>query len=213
MQQTNVEISNTSPVIVPGYKMSYEKFLREYDGQYAEYVDGEIIKDRSVTKRHDDLTGFLQALLRFFVETKKLGKIHGEPYQMKMKLEDKIKGREPDIFFVSAKNSERAKEQYLDGAADLVIEIISPESVTRDYIDKFDEYEIAGVNEYWIIDPHRRTAIFYGYNENGKYKMLPISADGVFESRIIEGLWIKTDWLWQEELPNLMDVLKDWKLL
>jgi hypothetical protein len=100
-----------------------------------------------------------------------------------------------------------------DGAADLIIEVISPESVIRDTQDKFEEYESAGVKEYWIIDPNRRTANFYGYDENGKYKLLHLSAEGIFKSRVIEGIWIKTDWLWQEELPNLIDILKDWELV
>ncbi len=43
--------------------------------------------------------------------------------------------------------------------------------------------------------------------------MLSISAAGKFESRVIEGLWINTDWLWQKELPDLMDVLKEWKIV
>lgn len=212
MPQTNLEIPNTPSGFVP-QKLTYEEFLREYDGQYAEYVDGEIISNMSVTQQHDNLTGFLQALLRFFVEIKKLGKIHSEPYQMRMEIDGKTKGREPDIFFVAAENLHRAKEQYFDGAADLVIEVISPESIVRDTEDKFEEYEAAGVKEYWLINPNRRTANFYGFDERGKYKMLYLSPESVFESRVIAGLWIKTDWLWQEELPDLMEVLKDWKLV
>jgi Uma2 family endonuclease len=213
MEQTNLDTTATNAPVFASQKLTYEEFLREYDGQYAEYVDGEIINNMSVTDRHDDLTIFLKALLVFFVQAKNLGKIHGEPYQMRMVLEGKIKGREPDVFFVATENSERIKEQYFEGAADLVIEVISPESVTRDTQDKFEEYEAAGVKEYWIIDPNRRTANFYGFDENNRYKMLPISADGIFESRVIENLWIKTDWLWQENLPNLMDILKEWKLI
>ncbi len=213
MSQANLEVSNVNPAMFIPQKLTYEEFLREYAGQYAEYVDGEVIKPMSVTRSHDELTRFLHALLRFFVEAKHLGKIHGEPYQMKMVLNDKIKGREPDIFFIKRENLDRISEKFCDGAADLVIEVISPESVTRDTVDKFEEYEAAGVKEYWIIDYRRRTVNFYGYDENIKYKMLPLSVDGVFESRVIEGLWIKTDWLWQEELPNLMDVLKEWKLI
>jgi len=215
MSQMNPEIStptvNNAPPFV-NQKITYGEFLRQYDGQYAEYVDGEVIKPMSVTQRHDDLARFLQALLRFFVEERKLGKIHGEPYQMKMLIDGKIKGREPDIFFVKTENFDRIGEQFFDGAADLVIEVISPESVTRDTQDKFEEYEIVGVKEYWIIEQNRRTAKFYNLDVSGKYQLLTIES-GRFESRVIEGLWIKTDWLWQVELPNLMDVLKDWKLV
>lgn len=213
MSPSNLEVSKVNPSSFVPNKLTYEEFLREYEGQYAEFVDDEVIKPMSVTDRHDDLNTFLKSLLRLFVEAKNLGKIHGEPYQMKMVLGDKIKGREPDIFFVKTENLHRIGEKFFDGAADLVIEVISPESVTRDTIDKFEEYETAGVKEYWIIDYHRRTANFYGYNEKGKYKLLHLSAEGIFESRVIEALWINTDWLWQEELPNLMDVLKAWKLV
>lgn len=213
MPQSNIEgLSTTSSVFIP-QKISYEDFLRLFDGRYAEYVDDEVITSMSVTERHDDLTGFLLALLRIFIEERKLGRVHSEPYQMKMVIDGKIKGREPDIFFVKTENLDKVGEKFFDGAADLVIEVISSDSVIRDTQEKFDEYEAAGVEEYWIIDPHRRTANFYGYDENKKYKLLPLAADGRFESCVIDGLWLNTKWLWQDELPKLTDVLKEWKLL
>lgn len=213
MEQTNLETSASKPSGFVPQKLSYEEFLREYDGQYAEYVDGEILNNMSVTDKHDFLTKFLITILTFYVSSKQLGRICGEPYQMKMTFGDKIKGREPDIFFVASENLGRIKEKYFEGAADLVIEVISPESVVRDSEDKFEEYEKAGVKEYWLINPNTRTANFYGFDENEKYQMLPISAGGRFESKIIEGLWINTNWLWQETLPNLIDILKEWKLI
>jgi len=213
MSQANLDVPAANPSAFVPKQLTYEEFLREYDGQYAEYVEGEVIKLMSVTQRHDFLTNFLMTVLTFYVQSKNLGRICSEPYQMKMVADGKIKGREPDIFFVRTKNLDRVKEQFFDGAADLVIEVVSPESVMRDTQDKFEEYEAAGVEEYWIIDPNRRTANFYGFDESGKYKMLPISIEGRFESRVIEELWIKIDWLWQEELPNLMEILKEWNLV
>ena len=213
MPPTNLEVATPDASMFVKQKMTYEEFLREYEGQYAEYVDNEVIIPMSVTKIHNKLTHFLSSILQFYVEAKKLGQIYGEPYQMKMTLKGETKGREPDIFFVKTENFDHIGEQFFNGAADLVIEVVSPESVVRDTQDKFEEYEAAGVQEYWIIDYHRRTANFYGFNESGKYKMLPITADGKFESRVIENLWIKTDWLWQETLPNLIDIIKEWKLI
>lgn len=214
MVQVNPEIAppTAAPPIV-SRKLTYEEFLREYDGQYAEYVEGEVIKPMSVTQTHDFITNFLMTVLTFYVQTKKLGRVCSEPYQMKIILNGKERGREPDIFFIRTKNLERIGEKFFDGAADLVIEVVSPESVTRDTQDKFEEYEAAGVEEYWIIDPHRRTANFYGFDDNRKYKMLPISIEGRFESLVVEELWIDTDWLWRETLPDLMEILKEWKLV
>ena len=211
MSQMNPEISMPTGNVVPpnvSQKLTYEEFLREYDGQYAEYVEGEVILPMSVTKTHNELTRFLSNILQFYVETKKLGTTYSEPYQMKMILDGETKGREPDIFFVKTENLDRVKEQFFDGAADLVVEIVSPESVVRDTQDKFEEYEAAGVKEYWLIDPNRRTANFYGFDENGKYQLLPIET-GAFESRVITGFWLRTDWLWRETPPDLLTVLKE----
>ena len=212
MSNINLEVSNVNPSIFVPQKLTYEEFLREYDGQYAEYVEGEVIIPMSVTKTHNELTQLLSSVLQFYAEAKKLGRIYNEPYQMKMILDGNVKGREPDIFFVKTENLDRVKEQFFDGAADLVIEVISPESVARDTQDKFEEYEAAGVKEYWLIDPNRRTANFYGFDETGKYRLLPILPDEKFESRVVEGLWIKPEWLWQT-LPGLMEILKEWKLV
>jgi Uma2 family endonuclease len=214
MENLIVESPNTVAPVINGNtaKISYEEFLRLYDGQHAEYVSGEVLTYISVSRKHDDLVGFLNAILRFFVEVKKIGYIHGEPYQMKMIFGDDIKGREPDIFFVKNENSDRLKNSYLEGGADLVIEVISPESRSRDRGDKFYEYETAGVKEYWLIDYERQEARFYELNQDGIYQ-LATTENGIYFSKVLDGMFIKINWLWQEKLPELMDVLKDWKLV
>ena len=213
MSQMNPEISTSNAAPFVPQKLTYEEFLCEYDGRHAEFVNSEVIKPMSVTKTHNELTQFFCNVLQFYVEAKNLGKIYSEPYQVKMTFKDGIHGREPDVFFVKTENFDRIQEQFFEGAADLVIEIVSPESVVRDTQEKFEEYEAAGVKEYWIIDYNRRTANFYGFDEIGKYQLLPISPDGKFSSRVIEGLWVKIEWLWRENLPALTEVLKDWKLI
>lgn len=55
--------------------------------------------------------------------------------------------------FVASEHLDRLKETYLDGPADLVVGIVSPDSVGRDRGEKFYEYAQGGVPEYWLIDP------------------------------------------------------------
>jgi Uma2 family endonuclease len=121
-------------------------------------------------------------------------------------------GREPDVLFVSNENQARVEGMYLNGPADLAVEIVSPESRGRDRKEKLREYEQAGVREYWIVDAVNRQAEFYALNADGTYDSLPIVKD-VFQSRVIEGLWLDVKWLWQDPLPNLMVVLKAWSLV
>lgn len=215
MENTTAEVSptiNFIPPTVPNDKISYEKFL-DWNGEegWFEWVDGEVIKMSNPSLRHQDVSDFLTAILRFFVESKKIGRVISAPFQIKFDF--RPSGRQPDIMFIADENLFRLQKQYVDGTADLIIEIVSPESLARDTQEKFDEYEKAGVKEYWIIDYGRRTANFYSFDEHGRYKLLPLAADGKFESRVVEGLWIKTDWLWQAELPGLIEVLKEWKLV
>lgn len=214
MENLIVESPNTVAPVINGNtaKITYEEFLHLYDGQHAEYVSGEVLTYMSVSKKHNQLTKFLIRILESFVEMKKLGEIFTEPYQMKMTFGDEIKGREPDIFFVKNEDSDRLKSNFLEGAADLVIEIISPESRSRDRGDKFYEYETAGVKEYWLIDYERQEARFYELNQDGIYQ-LATTENGIYSSKVLDGLSIKTEWFWQEKLPELMDVLKDWKLI
>jgi Uma2 family endonuclease len=193
-------------------KMTYEEFLASADEDtYAEWVNGEVIKMSPASDRHQALVAFLGALLQFFVEVHKNGRVLIAPFQMKTG--PQLPGREPDILFIANEHLDCLKKTFLDGPADLVVEIISPESRARDRGEKFYEYEQGGVREYWLIDPVRKQAEFYQLDSDAIYRLASADADGVYRSRVIEGLWIKVSWLWQEPLPALLGVLKQWKLV
>jgi len=139
------------------------------------------------------------------------GRVLYEPFQMKTGPE--LPGRSPDLFFVSNENLGRLKRLYLKGPADLVVEIISPGSRAVDRGEKFYEYEQGGVPEFWLIDPQRKQAEFYQRGQDGVYRLVPPDSDGLYHSQVLKGLWLKVDWLWQEPLPSVRNVLKEWKLI
>ena len=192
--------------------MSYEEFLAWADeGSHVEWVDGEVVFMSPVSKEHQLLAAFLAALLQFFVEANKLGLVLTAPFQMKLAL--RPSGREPDVIFIARERLGDLKNAYLDGPADVAIEVISPDSRARDRGDKYYEYEQAGVREYWMFDPIRKQAEFYRLGSDGVYSVVAPGGDGIFRSAVLEGLWLKVEWLWQEPLPPLMSVLKDWGLV
>jgi Uma2 family endonuclease len=190
-------------------RMTYEEFLRS-DHVWAEWVDGEVLELSPASLRHQLLSGFLSSLLRHFVEARRLGVVLSAPFQMKTA--PALPGREPDLIFVSEEHRDRLQENHLAGPADLVVEVISPDSVTRDRVDKFREYAQGGVREYWLIDPLKRQADFL-FLEGNAYRPLAVDEDGVVRSRVVEGLWLRVDWLWQDPLPSLLTVLKAWGLI
>ena len=195
----------------PPARMTYEEFLEWADGIRAEWVDGEVIVMSPASLSHQQILSFLAALLQHFVEANELGLVLFAPFQMRLRT--RPSGREPDAIFIARERLDKLQNTYLDGPADLAIEIISPDSRARDRGDKYYEYEQAGVREYWLIDPARKQAEFYRLGSNGIYSAVLTSDDGIFRSDVIEGLWLKVDWLWQEPLPTLMSVLKEWGLV
>lgn len=99
----------------------------------------------------------------------------------------------------------------MDGPADLVIEIVSPESVLRDRGEKYAEYEAGGVREYWIIDAEAKRADFFVLDSEGRYQRATPDADGKYGSAVLPGFWIKIGWLWQTPLPPVRQVLREWE--
>ena len=191
---------------LPKEPISIEQFLAWCEEDiWAEWVDGEVIIMSPASRKHQQIADFLSAILRIFSETKNLGLAISAPFSMR--LDETSAVREPDLLFISTANLHRLKETYLDGPADIAIEIVSPESIGRDREDKFAEYEQAGIPEYWLIDPVLEQAEFYILKQ-GRYHLADIS-DGIFRSHILPGFDLQTVWLWQNPLPNTLRVLRE----
>jgi Uma2 family endonuclease len=189
-------------------KMSYEEFLAWCDEDTrAEWVDGEVVIMSPASDPHQNLADFLIAVLRIFVETRDLGWVRSAPFQMR--LERIARGREPDILFVRKERMNLVQPTYLDGPADLVIEITSPESLLRDRGEKFAEYELAGVPEYWLLDPQRKRADFYLLGPDGRYRLAAVDEEGMYRSQVLQGFWLNVAWLWQDPLPRVLDILEE----
>jgi Uma2 family endonuclease len=190
-----------------GLKLSYKDFLTQYDGTHAEWVNGEVELIMSASLRHQDVVSFLGKLIETYAQLNNLGKLIQAPFNMK--LPAKPSGHEPDLLFVSTSNLPHLKTNFLDGAADLIIEVVSPESRTRDTQTKFQEYQTAKIPEYWLINPEDQTATFYRLNSNGIYQAQTLDAEGKYHANILTGFWLKPAWLWQNPLPDVEDCMLD----
>ncbi|HWQ33539.1 MAG TPA: Uma2 family endonuclease [Blastocatellia bacterium] len=192
---------------LPARKVSFEEYLAWAQAQESayEWVDGEIIPMAAATLSHQELIGFLVHILRSFARHHQLGRIIFAPYPMK--LETQRRGREPDIMFVTREREHLLTPTFLNGPADVAVEIISRESIGRDRGDKYVEYEAAGVREYWLLDPERQQAEFYRLTEAGHYRQALPDADNIFRSAVITGFWLRVEWLW--ELPDELEVLRE----
>ncbi len=188
-------------------KITFEEFLnRCNEDTWAEWVNGEMIMFSPASPEHQDLSNFLAAILRIYVETHNLGMVLSAPLAMRLE-----HGREPDLLFVATEHLDRLYSGGLEGPADMVVEIISQESLERDRGAKFAEYEAGGVREYWLIDPLREWAEFYRLGDKGRYETIFAGREGLYRSTIIPGFWLQAEWLWQEPLPDTETTL--WEIL
>jgi Uma2 family endonuclease len=194
--------------VPPPGPVTFEEFLAWCDEDtHAEWVDGEIIMRSPASDQHQDLSDFLITAMRLFNEAHQLGWIRSAPFLMRTDV--KPSGREPDMLFVIKERMHLVQPAFLDGPADLIVEIVSPESIGRDRGEKFVEYEAAGVGEYWLIDPLRKQAEFYQLDDQGLYRAAPPDASGIYHSNVLKGFWLRVAWLWQSPLPPVLSVLKE----
>ena len=116
--------------------------------------------------------------------------------------------RLPDILFVEESRRGLIRPTYLDGPPNLAIEVISPDSVTRDRRDKHAEYQAAGVREYWVIDPVGQQVDVFSLGDDGKFARVS-EIDGVIRSTVLPGFPVRTAWLWRATRPKLRSVLRE----
>jgi len=180
-------------------QISYAEFLAWADEDtLAEWVNGEIIMTSPASSQHQQIADFLGIILGIYIKSRELGLLLSAPFQMKLE-----HGREPDLLFIKRAHLDRLKRTYLDGPADLVVEIIG-----RDRGDKFYEYAAGGVPEYWLIDPLTQRAEFYQLQHN-YYQHIVSGETGRYESLVLPGFWLNIEWLWQDPRPSSIRILAE----
>jgi Uma2 family endonuclease len=188
--------------------MSFEEFLSS-PFERAEWVDGEVFELSPENSDHSSVSGFLYHLLAAVVEERDLGTVLTG---MLMKAGPHLAGRVPDILYVSRDHESRIGRNHIDGPADIVVEIVSPESTTRDRETKRREYELGGVREYWLIDLLAGEATFWAL-EDGQFLPVVLDPRGRLHSRALTGLWLRPEWLFAAPRPKVLDVLRAWGLV
>jgi Uma2 family endonuclease len=186
--------------------LTFEDFCRLVkDGQKADLLDGVIYMASPDNTDAGLINGWLYTLMFLFVQGKKLGRLYVSRVAY---LLDKHNAPEPDIGFVSTERTGDIQRGRVLGGPDLAVEIVSPDSEERDYEKKREKYEQAGVREYWIIDELKKKVTLLRLDDKGKYRQAR-PRKGILESKVLPGFWLRPEWLWQEPLPDVEEVLKE----
>ncbi len=136
------------------------------DGERAELIDGQIYMMAPPNTRHQVIVGELYATIRNYIKSKSGScKPYVSPFAVFLN-EDNKNYVEPDLTVVCS--PDKVDEKGCHGAPDWVIEVVSPATQSKDYGIKLFKYRMAGVREYWIINPLKGIVNVYDFeNESG----------------------------------------------
>ncbi|MCH8309384.1 MAG: Uma2 family endonuclease [Chloroflexi bacterium] len=160
------------------------------DDRRFELIDGELILAPSPVPQHQMISRNLFRMLDDFVASQNLGELLYAPMDVVLSEHDVF---QPDILFVSRNRLHIIGDRNIQGAPDLVIEILSPSTETRDRGVKLNQYLRYGVREYWIIDPQERTleVLRAGNTEFETVRVYPEGATAT--SPVLEGIQVEVD--------------------
>ncbi|MDT7893661.1 MAG: Uma2 family endonuclease [Armatimonadota bacterium] len=184
--------------------MTFEEFVRLFgEDDDVELVDGMVVQRVAARDIHEDLQGWLLLIMRGYVSAKGLGIVRGSRTAVKI---TEHRGRLPDIVFVRKENAHIVQEDGIFGTPDLVVEIWSPGDRLSDMLAKEADYKSIGVLEIWFVDQQRRQVRVLRKGKEGYEEK--VMKRGVLRSEVVEGFWVKVEWLFKKPLPNELEALQ-----
>ena len=151
-----------------------ERIPEGADRLRRELFDGELVVTPSPNRSHQTLATRLTAILWRHASERALGEVWPAPLDVVFDPENVCV---PDLIFVSNARREAVAEKHLVAAPDLVVEILSPSTRTRDLTRKKDLYARFGVPHYWVFDPRARTFASFERDAAGSYVARVIAQD------------------------------------
>jgi Uma2 family endonuclease len=137
--------------------VSEDVFYASGEDSSWQYLGGDLVMEPAASFRHEDLSAFLNLLLRGWLEERGGGVVVGSRFAMRL---DPQWSPEPDVLVVLKERLHRLGRQRLEGPANLVIEVASGATPSAQAIDlrrKLPRYREAKVPEIWLIDPFAKS--------------------------------------------------------
>ena len=175
-------------IVVEKKKYTYEDYLKIPDdkGRY-ELVNGELLMTPSPIPNHQRISGKLEFVVRKFVTENNLGEVFYAPCDVYLDDENVV---QPDILFISKDRLNIIGDKNIQSAPNLVIEIISENSVYRDMVQKKRLYARFGVKEYWIVIPEEKEVEVYILKDEAYQLYKTYTKVDILESPSLKGLKI-----------------------
>ncbi len=151
-------------------------------------IEGDLVMAPSPGPFHQDILFNLARILGNHLAVHPIGKIYIAPLDVHL---SDVNVYQPDLLFVAKANLGIIAEHGIEGAPDLVVEILSKTSEKYDLGPKRAVYARTGVEELWIIDPAKRTLALYRLAENADTPVATYRAKQRVTSTLLPGLTIE----------------------
>ena len=137
--------------------LTYDAYLAmpEMKQRYS-IIDGELVMAAAPNPTHQTIVLEIAMKLTSFVRERQLGRVFVAPLDVVIRREP-LRTRQPDVMFIGQERRSIIGPQVIEGAPDLVIEVLSPTNTRQELQGKLDDYRTIGVREAWVVSPEART--------------------------------------------------------
>lgn len=151
---------------------------------FFQFIDGESIEMPAPTLFHQKIIRRLLNKMSLLIDAHQIGELYPAPVDVYFSDEDYF---QPDIVFVSNERLHILTPKNIQGAPDLVVEVLSPSTGYYDLSHKKAVYEQEGVREYWLVYPDELRIEVLQNTDNGFIVLNQARKQGVVRSAVLEG--------------------------
>lgn len=174
----------------PLVKFTYEDYLNTPEDKRYELLDGNLVALSSPEEFHQRVSILLGSKLVQVAVENRLGKVYHAPFDVVLSNTDVV---QPDLIFVSNERADIITPENIQGAPDLVVEILSPSTAARDKTFKRSLYAKHGITEYWMVDLTEKTITILRHGERG-FEVIEIYGEGeILTSPTLQGFTLNLD--------------------
>lgn len=190
-------------LLEPDAIYSYADYLKWSFDERVEIIKGKLFKMSPAPRRaHQEIGATIFTEIHQYLKQKQC-KVYYAPFDVRFPNNPKDANDQtytvvqPDICVIC--DQSKLDEAGCKGAPDLIVEILSPSTASRDLNEKFNLYEEHGVKEYWIVYPGESVLEIYDLDENGKYiSRGKFVRENTISSKALIGLEIKLEEVFEE---------------
>jgi Uma2 family endonuclease len=159
------------------------------DGKRREIIEGDLFVTPSPISNHQRILAELVGAFRDYLKANPVAEVLFAPLDVILSEHDVM---EPDLLLV-LKEHQSIIRDWVRGAPDLVVEILSPATEARDRGPKMKAYARFGVGEYWIVDPATQVIEVYRLATGGFELNRQFAPGDTIETRLLPGLVLPVD--------------------